>query len=74
MLVKFNRRKSGYWNQVEVKQDEAGELHFSDCLHIYDANNNRIAIIDKDPKSKHIRIQLLEGCYAQTGSDFKKFK
>ena len=74
MLFKFNRKRSDGWNQVEVKQDEAGELHFSDSLHIYDANNNRIAILDKDPKSKYIRIQLMQGCYAQTGSDFKKFE
>ena len=76
MIFKFNRRKSEGWNQVEVKQTETegkDKTHYSDSFHIYDPSGKRIAIVDKSSKSKYIKMQLLDGYYVTTGSDFEKF-
>lgn len=74
MLFKFNRRKSREWAGIEVMQDITSKKYLSDALLIYDSSGNRIALIDKDSKSKYIGIKLSQGCYAMTADDNEKFK
>lgn len=76
MLFKFNRKRAGGWNQAEVKhaETEGKDIpHVSDSFHIYDPSGKRIGIVDKDPKSKYIQMQLSDGYHVTTGSDFEKF-
>jgi hypothetical protein len=72
MKFRFKRKRYGEWRQAELKDGIA--TCYCDAFHIYDKNGNRLAIVHKHRKSRHIEIILNEGYYIQSASHKYKFK